>query len=83
MSKSGLEKQEITVFNSHPLPHHNERLYLMDSLKMSNDRRTSSLMGRKAQKDLPTAPPIDARKPTAAELGVQEENNQRVMTLLK
>ena len=55
----------------------------MDSLKMSNDRRTSSLMGRKAQKDLPTAPPIDARKPTAAELAVQEENDQRVMTLLK
>ena len=32
---------------------------------------------------LPIAPPIEPRKPTAAELALQEENDQRVITLLK
>jgi hypothetical protein len=32
---------------------------------------------------LPIAPPLEPRQPTAAELAVQEENDQRVITLLK
>lgn len=32
---------------------------------------------------LPVAPPLEPRQPTAAELAVQEENDQRVITLLK
>jgi hypothetical protein len=32
---------------------------------------------------LPIAPPLEPRKPTAAELALQEENDQRVLTLLK
>ncbi|KAF9477179.1 AAA-domain-containing protein [Pholiota conissans] len=32
---------------------------------------------------LPIAPPLEPRKPTAAELAVQEENDTRVLTLLK
>jgi hypothetical protein len=32
---------------------------------------------------LPIAPPIEPRKPTAAELALQEENDQRIITLLK
>ncbi|KAJ3509073.1 hypothetical protein NLJ89_g5414 [Agrocybe chaxingu] len=33
--------------------------------------------------DLPIAPPIEPRKPTAAELALQEENDQKTITLLK
>lgn len=32
---------------------------------------------------LPIAPPLEPRQPTAAELSLQEENDQRVITLLK
>jgi hypothetical protein len=45
-----LEKQEITVSNSHPLPHYNERLSFDGFLKYVLRRRTSSLMGRKGAK---------------------------------
>ncbi|KAG6840868.1 hypothetical protein C0991_003588 [Blastosporella zonata] len=33
--------------------------------------------------ELPIAPPLEPRKPTAAELAVQVENDQRIITLLK
>ncbi len=32
---------------------------------------------------LPIAPPLEPRKPTVAELALQEENDQKVITLLK
>ena len=32
---------------------------------------------------LPIAPPLEPREPTAAELALQEENDQKVVTLLK
>jgi len=32
---------------------------------------------------LPIAPPLEPRKPTEAELALQEENDQRIITLLK
>jgi ATPase family AAA domain-containing protein 2 len=32
---------------------------------------------------LPIAPPLEPRQPTAAELALQEENDQRIITLLK
>lgn len=32
---------------------------------------------------LPVAPPLEPRQPTAAELALQQENDQRVITLLK
>lgn len=38
---------------------------------------------KRVLEDLPVAPPIEPRKPTAAELAVQEENDQRILTLLK
>ncbi|KAG9317030.1 AAA-domain-containing protein [Chiua virens] len=38
---------------------------------------------RRILEELPLAPPPDPRQPTAAELAVQEENDQRVITLLK
>lgn len=33
--------------------------------------------------ELPIAPPLEPRKPTKAELALQEENDQKVVTLLK
>lgn len=33
--------------------------------------------------ELPIAPPLEPRKPSAAELALQEENDQKTMTILK
>lgn len=38
---------------------------------------------RRVLEELPIAPPPEPRQPTAAELAVQEESDQRVITLLK
>ena len=38
---------------------------------------------RRVLEVLPIAPPLEPRQPTAAELALQEENDQRVITLLK
>jgi hypothetical protein len=38
---------------------------------------------KRVLEELPIAPPLEPRKPTAAELALQEENDQRVLTLLK
>lgn len=38
---------------------------------------------RRILEELPIAPPLEPRQPTAAELAVQEESDQRTITLLK
>ena len=38
---------------------------------------------KRVLEELPIAPPLEPRAPSAAELAVQEENDQRVITLLK
>lgn len=38
---------------------------------------------RRVLEVLPVAPPLEPKKPSAAELAVLEENDQRVVTLLK
>ena len=38
---------------------------------------------KRVLEELPIAPPLEPRQPTAAELAVQEENDQRILTLLK
>jgi ATPase family AAA domain-containing protein 2 len=38
---------------------------------------------KRVLEELPLAPPLEPRQPTAAELAVQEENDQKVITLLK
>ncbi|OJA13163.1 hypothetical protein AZE42_06216 [Rhizopogon vesiculosus] len=38
---------------------------------------------KRVLEELPIAPPLEPRQPTAAELALQEENDQRVITLLK
>ncbi|KAH7881853.1 AAA-domain-containing protein [Phlebopus sp. FC_14] len=38
---------------------------------------------KRVLEELPVAPPPEPRQPTAAELAVQEENDQRIITLLK
>lgn len=56
---------------------------------VSNIRRPPNLFpdGMKRKKrvleELPIAPPLEPKQPTAAELALQEENDQRVITLLK
>ncbi len=37
---------------------------------------------KRVLEELPVAPPLEPRKPTAAELALQEEHDQRVLTLL-
>jgi hypothetical protein len=38
---------------------------------------------KRVLEELPVAPPLEPRKPTAAELALQEENDARILTLLK
>ncbi len=38
---------------------------------------------KRVLEELPVAPPIEPRQPSAAELALQEENDQRIVTLLK
>ena len=38
---------------------------------------------KRVLEELPIAPPLEPRQPTAAELAVQEENDQRIITLLR
>lgn len=38
---------------------------------------------KRVLEDLPIAPPLEPRKPTAAETAAQEQNDNRVITLLK
>lgn len=38
---------------------------------------------KRVLEELPIAPPLEPRQPTAAELALQEESDQRVITLLK
>ena len=38
---------------------------------------------KRVLEELPIAPPLEPRQPTAAELAVQQENDQRIVTLLK
>ena len=38
---------------------------------------------KRVLEELPIAPPLEPRQPTAAELAVQEENDQKILTLLK
>ncbi|KAH7916660.1 AAA-domain-containing protein [Hygrophoropsis aurantiaca] len=38
---------------------------------------------KRVLEELPIAPPLEPRQPTAAELALQEENDQRIATLLK
>lgn len=38
---------------------------------------------KRVLEELPVAPPLEPRQPTAAELAVQEEADQKVLTLLK
>jgi len=38
---------------------------------------------RRVLEELPLAPPIEPRKPTAVELGMQQDNDHRLLTLLR
>ena len=56
---------------------------LKDVQRRPNEFADGVQRKRRILEELPIAPPVEPRQPTAAELAVQEEADQRVITLLK
>lgn len=56
---------------------------LEDARRPPNQFPDGTKRKRRVLEELPIAPPVEPRKLTDAELAVQEENDQRVVTLLK
>jgi len=56
---------------------------LADARRPPNQLPDSVKRRRRVLEELPIAPPVEPRQLSKAELAVQEENNQRVITLLK
>lgn len=56
---------------------------LTDTQRPPNEFADGIQRRKRILEHLPIAPPIAPRKPTAAELAVQEENDQKTITLLK
>lgn len=65
-----------------------QRDHFFDGLVKDVQRRPNEFADgvqrkRRVLEELPIAPPVEPRQPTEAELAVQEESDQRVITLLK
>jgi len=56
---------------------------LMDVQRPPNQFADGIQRRKRVLEVLPIAPPLEPRKPTEAELALQEENDQRIITLLK
>ena len=56
---------------------------LVDMRRPPNEFPDGIKRKKRVLEELPIAPPLQPRQPTAAELAVQEENDQRIVTLLK
>ncbi|KAF7969130.1 hypothetical protein HWV62_28250 [Athelia sp. TMB] len=56
---------------------------LKDVQRRPNEFADGVQRKRRVLEELPVAPPVEPRQPTTAELAVQEEADQRVITLLK
>ncbi|KAF9648633.1 AAA-domain-containing protein [Thelephora ganbajun] len=56
---------------------------LADARRPPNQFPDGTKRRRRVLEELPIAPPVEPRQPTEAELAVQEENDRRVITLLK
>ncbi|THH05437.1 hypothetical protein EW145_g4792 [Phellinidium pouzarii] len=78
--------RENRVLFSHPDPD-KRRTFFTELLNDVRRPPTQFPDGVKRKKrvleELPIAPPLEPRQPTVAELAVQEENDQRILTLLK
>ena len=56
---------------------------LRDVARKPNEFADGVKRRKRILEELPIAPPLEPRKPTAAELAVQEENDQKTIALLK
>lgn len=56
---------------------------LKDVQRRPNEFADGVQRKRRILEELPIAPPVEPRQPTAAELAVQEDSDERVITLLK
>lgn len=57
---------------------------LLDDVQRPPNRFSDGMERRKrVLEELPIAPPLEPKKPSKAELALQEENDQKVMTFLK
>ena len=56
---------------------------LIDVRKPPNEFPDGIKRRKRVLEELPLAPPLEPRQPTAAELALQEENDTRILTLLK
>ncbi|KAH9928867.1 uncharacterized protein B0H18DRAFT_874349 [Fomitopsis serialis] len=71
---------------THPAPLQREQFFeglLKDVRRPPNQFPDGVQRKKRVLEELPVAPPLEPRQPTAAELAVQEENDQRVITLLR
>lgn len=78
--------RENRVALSSPSATQREAFYagLLDDVRRPPNQFPDGIKRKKRiLEELPIAPPLEPRQPTAAELAVQEENDQRVITLLK
>ena len=69
-----------------PTPSQREAFFeglLQDVRRPPNEFPDGVKRKKRVLEELPIAPPLEPRQPTAAELALQEENDQRVITLLK
>ncbi len=69
-----------------PRPSQREMFFdglLKDIRRPPNEFPDGMKRKRRVLEELPIAPPLEPRQPTAAELAVQQENDQRIVTLLK
>jgi hypothetical protein len=74
------------VHVSSSTPHQRERFFedlLKDIQRPPNHFADGVKRRKRVLEELPIAPPLVPRQPTAAELAVQEENDARVIALLK
>ncbi|KAI0717585.1 hypothetical protein C8T65DRAFT_571662 [Cerioporus squamosus] len=69
-----------------PAPSQREAFFdglLKDVRRPPNEFPDGVKRKKRVLEELPVAPPLEPRQPTAAELALQEDNDQRVITLLK
>lgn len=81
----GATKENRILF-SHPDSEKRRKFFdeLLEDIRRPPSQFPDGVKRRKrVLEELPVAPPLEPRKPTAAELAVQEEKDQQVLTLLK
>lgn len=78
--------RENRVALSSPSPVQREEFFqgLLEDVKRPPNQFPDGIKRKKrVLEELPIAPPLEPRQPTAAELAVQEESDQKVITILK